>query len=215
MANFRPGAPKYFLQLPLSLFANSEYNNIMLKPQDIVIVLKLVAKDAAWAPSINQNMLSHQPSPNWSFPILAKELFMSSSEVHAGFKRAVKSQLINPQSRKPNIEALSEFLIHGIRYVFPPERGEMTRGTPTAHAASCLESILIENDKTSPVWPYSEGKSWGQSFLPLYKSVPKAAELDPHLYEMLVLVDAIRGGRARERKLAIQKLQIRLGANEN
>ena len=32
----------------------------------------------------------------------------------------------------------------------------------------------------------------------LYKSVSTAARSDPALYELLVLVDAIRGGRARE-----------------
>ena len=43
----------------------------MLKSQDVVIVLKLAAKNAAELP--------------WNFASLAKELCMSSSEVHAGF----------------------------------------------------------------------------------------------------------------------------------
>lgn len=170
----------------------------MLKPQDIVIVLKLVAKNATASP--------------WNFASLAKELFMSSSEVHAGFKRAVKAQLINPQTREPNVSALSEFLIHGLRYVYPAERGEMTRGLPTAHAFGPLKKLLVDDQHLPPVWPYSEGNVWGQSFLPLYKSVPKAAELDPHLYDLLTLVDAVRGGRAREKNLAIKELQQRLGA---
>ena len=46
---------------------------------------------------------------------------------------------------------------------------------------------------------------------PLYKSVPMAAKKDATLYEYLVLVDAIRGGRARERKAASKILQERLG----
>ena len=44
----------------------------------------------------------------------------------------------------------------------------------------------------------------------LYKSVPKAAARDFKLYELLVLVDAIRDGRAREKKIAVNEIRIRL-----
>lgn len=50
----------------------------------------------------------------------------------------------------------------------------------------------------------------GESFSPLYKSVPVAAKNDPKLYELLVLVDALRGGRARERDVARKELKQRL-----
>jgi hypothetical protein len=40
--------------------------------------------------------------------------------------------------------------------------------------------------------------------------VPDAARSDPKLYELLALVDAIRVGRARERKLAESELEKRL-----
>jgi hypothetical protein len=172
----------------------------MLKPQDVVIVLKLAAKNAAGLP--------------WNFASLAKELFMSSSEVHAGFKRAVKSQLINPQTREPNFNALFEFIVHGLRYVFPAERGEMTRGLPTSYAVPPLLNNIVVGYENLPVWPYEKGTMLGQTFLPLYKSVPRAAESDPVLYELLALVDAIRGGRARERNLAIKELKCRLGVEQ-
>jgi hypothetical protein len=50
----------------------------------------------------------------------------------------------------------------------------------------------------------------GESFGPLYKSAPKAARQDAQLYELLALVDAIRAGRARERRLAAEMLEARL-----
>ncbi len=50
----------------------------------------------------------------------------------------------------------------------------------------------------------------GQAFSPLYKLAPRAALSDPKFYELLVLVDAIRGGRARERQIAIEELKKRL-----
>lgn len=172
----------------------------MLKPQDIVIILKLVAKLAHNLP--------------WNFASLAKELYMSSSEVHAGFKRAVKSQLINPQTREPSLSAVEEFIVHGLRYVFPAEHGEITRGLPTAHAATPLKDNLVEDSDLPPVWPFATGTTRGQSYKPLYKSVPQAVESDPVLYELLALVDAIRGGRARERNLAIKELKHRLGVTQ-
>jgi len=36
--------------------------------------------------------------------------------------------------------------------------------------------------------------------------VPQAARVDPMLYEALALVDALRGGRARERSIASEEL---------
>jgi hypothetical protein len=50
------------------------------------------------------------------------------------------------------------------------------------------------------------------AFSPLYKSVPKAAREDQQLYELLTLVDALRGGRARERQMARQEMVKRLEA---
>ena len=43
-----------------------------------------------------------------------------------------------------------------------------------------------------------------------YSSVPAACRVDPKLYELLALVDAIRDGRARERKIAIKEVQSRI-----
>ena len=43
-------------------------------------------------------------------------------------------------------------------------------------------------------------------------TVPKAALKDNRLYELLVIVDAIRDGRAREREIAIKELKARLGS---
>jgi len=63
-----------------------------------------------------------------------------------------------------------------------------------------------------PVWPWPEGNTRGIGLEPLYKSVPRAALRDPNLYQFLALVDAIRDGRARERKIAERDLVHRLRA---
>ena len=165
-----------------------------LKPQDIVILLKLVVRG---------------PSP-WSFSALAQELAMSPSEVHGGLKRAAAARLYDPQRKRPLVAPLEEFLFHGIKYAFPPDRGALTRGMPTSYAASPLNGLLGGSDEPPPVWPDAEGPARGVLFSPLFESVPKAAKRDAALYELLALVDALREGRARERELAEQLLREKL-----
>ena len=175
-------------------------NTMSLKPQDILFLLKLVA-------------IGQKP---WSFNKLAVELGMSPSEVHAAAQRALISRLAVRQDDTicPNIRNLQEFLVHGIQYAFVPQRGEINRGMPTAYAAAPLNQYIVESNEPPPVWPDPEGKVRGESFSPLYKSAPVAAKHDAALYELLALVDAVRGGRAREREMAIKEISKRLDAYE-
>ena len=73
-----------------------------------------------------------------------------------------------------------------------------------------LAHLIVQTNEPPPVWPYLEGRARGYEFSPLYKSVPMAASNDKGLYEFLTLVDAIREGRAREKKLAIEEIKARL-----
>jgi hypothetical protein len=165
----------------------------VLKPQDVVVLLKLSVAGG-----------------EWSYPSLANALGMSASEVHSAIRRANDSGLMNLSAKRPNRQALVEFLVHGLRYVFPAERGGITRGLPTAHAAPPLKDRISTGSDLVPVWPDPEGEVRGEEFRPLYKSVPIAARRDAALYELLALVDAVRGGRARERTIAIEELRSRL-----
>ena len=167
-----------------------------LKPQDVMVLLKLVAIQ----------------EKEWTYNGLAVDLGMSPSEVHAASKRALAAQLVikRDDSLVPNVRNLEEFLVHGLRYVFFPVWGCMTRGMPTLFGASPLAESIVPSAEPLPVWPDPEGDAYGSSFLPLYKSAPKAARMDAALYELLVLVDAIRGGNARERNMGIKGIQSRL-----
>ncbi len=168
-----------------------------LKPQDVYVVLKLAAAGQRRAP----------------YSQLALELVMSPSEVHASVKRAQASGLLHGSAleNRPNIGAIEEFLVHGLRYVFPAERGELTRGVATSYGAAPLREQVAATDDPIPVWPYAEGKQRGFSFLPLYRTAPAAALRDEGFYELLVLADALRDGRIRERKIAETELHQRLG----
>jgi hypothetical protein len=165
----------------------------VLKPQDAVVLLKLAVAGS-----------------EWTYPSLAESLGMSASEVHAAVRRAARAGLYDEQRRSPNRKALIEFLVHGLRYVFPAERGPLTRGLPTAYAAPPLNQKIQASAEPPPVWPDAEGTVRGEELRPLYRSVPRAARRDQALYELLALVDAIRAGRARERKIAATELEARL-----
>jgi len=170
---------------------------MMLKPQDILVLLKLLA--------LGQR--------DWTYAWLGVQLDMSPSQLHAAVKRALAAQLAVREGDRivPNRRNLLEFLLHGIRYVFVPERGELTRGMPTAYAAPPLVNQFAGIEEPPPVWPTPDGPVRGQAFCPLYSLAPGAAAKDAALYEWLALVDAIRGGRARERELAGKELTTRLG----
>lgn len=166
---------------------------MQLKPQDILFLLKLVALQ----------------KKHWSFNKLAVELEMSPAEVHAAAKRALAARLAVKKEENiiVNVRNLEEFLFHGIQYVFVPERGGISRGMPTAHACPPLLEYFVEDGELPPVWSDPEGEVKGESFSPLYRSAPMAARKDAELYQLLALVDAIRGGRAREKDLAKKELK--------
>ena len=169
---------------------------MVIKPQDLLFLLKLVA--------IDKN--------SWSFNKLAISLGMSPAEVHAAAKRSVAARLAikGEDAIRPHIRNLGEFLLHGMQYVFIPERGELTRGIPTSCAALPLNEYFPADQEPPPVWPDPEGEVRGLLFSPLYKSAPVAARNDVKLYELLALVDGLRGGRAREREIAAKELKKRL-----
>lgn len=97
-----------------------------------------------------------------------------------------------------------------MKYAFPAEHGEVTRGLPTSFAAPPLNNEIVPSDELPPVWPWRDGETRGIALEPLYRTAPEAAVRDPVLYELLALVDAIRDGRARERKIAEKHLINRL-----
>jgi hypothetical protein len=137
---------------------------------------------------------------------------MSPSEVHASVKRAQVSGLLHRSELKdrPNVAALEDFLVHGLKYVFPAEHGEFTRGVATSYGAPPLRGLITPTDEPIPVWPYADGPQRGLSLAPLYRSAPEAARRDPSFYELLVLADALRDGRVRERKIAEAEFRRRL-----
>lgn len=180
--------------------ARSKSNpQLVLRPQDLVVLLRLA--------------LERGPAPTYA--ALAAELSMTASEVHGAVERTVAAQLAHKDSGgKATVvfAALRLFVQHGARYCFPATRGSLTRGMPTGYAAAPLKALIVPGSDPVPVWPCKDGTVRGIAFYPLYPSVPQAARRNPALYEFLVLFDAVRGGSARERALAIDLLGKHLQA---
>lgn len=63
---------------------------------------------------------------------------------------------------------------------------------------------------TDFVWPHPNGSVRGVGVEPLHPAVPFAAMQDAKLYELLALFDALRVGKARERGMALERLQLHI-----
>lgn len=165
---------------------------VIAKSLDVVVLLKL--------------LLERRRKP---FAQLSKELGISASEIHAAVARGIQAGLISAESRTPLRKPLEDYLLRGVRYAFPAKPGPVARGVPTAYAAPPLSEQMSQDD-LPPVWSDPEGSVRGVAVEPLHPAVPHAAKADPALYALLALVDTLRVGRARERKLAEAELIQRL-----
>lgn len=210
---------------------------MQLKPQDLLVALKLVA----WG------------DRRWTYARLSQELGLSASEAHAAVKRCVMSGLLLPNREseplaaagdggaaqplqeqtgiyrvvrkrvrrhlaatenaaapdnpvRVHAQALAEFVLHGAKYAFPGVLQPLVVGVPTSHSAPAFSGVFAPGSSAF-VWPHPNGTVRGIGVEPLHPSVPFAAMQDARLYELLALFDALRVGKARERSMALQRLQ--------
>jgi hypothetical protein len=140
---------------------------------------------------------------------LGRDLGMSASHVHAAVCRLAEARLLDPETNEIRRESLLTFLVHGVPFAFPAREKEVTRGMPTAWAAPAMAGKFSHSHQLPPVWPDPDGSVQGAAVEPLYASAPGAARRDPALYDLLALADALRIGRARERKMAEEEISRR------
>ena len=165
-----------------------------IKSQDILVALKLIAMKGR----------------NWKQSEVADELRISRAEICNSLDRLAEAGLLDEDRRIPLKEALLEFIQYGLKYVFPVKPGSLCRGIPTSHSAPPLSKKIVSDPHEAYVWPRPDGKVRGQEIEPLYPSICMIDfEKAPRLYEMLALVDAVRVGRVREKKLAVEELAKR------
>jgi len=160
-----------------------------MKAIDILILLKKIS-------SVQQDL---------SMRGLADSLSISTSSVSECLERSKNAHLVDDKKKVVNTLALKEFLIHGIMYVFPSLPGRMTRGVPTYVSASPIKEMFVVT-KEEFVWPSATGNMRGQTIKPIYPTVPNVVKDDETLYKLLVIVDVLRIGGAREKEIAIVEL---------
>ncbi len=104
----------------------------MLKGQDIVVLCKLIVSEDD-SPAVNK---------------LAVDLALSPSECHGAFKRLSAAGVLRISAggsrahrKTPIRRASEELLIHGLKYFFPAEMGQPTRGM-----ATCLDAPELESE---------------------------------------------------------------------
>lgn len=175
----------------------------MLKPHDIVIALKLLQATEESVPTYAE---------------LASALKMSASEAHSSVARGLEAGLLRkplPDSTRtmpiPVRVALAEFLVSGVKYVWPASRGAVTRGIPTAGSLPAVASHLGMPQPELPlVWPHAEGTLRGESVEPLYPRAASVVARDAALHEWLALIDILRLKTGREAALAAAAIQKKL-----
>lgn len=169
---------------------------ITLKPQDLLVSIKISLKHGGQI----------------RYGDLANELFMSASEVHGAVRRAEMCRLLTKADGEIRAvqSALEEFLLHGMRYTFPPVIGSLVRGIATGAGGPLMRASFLNTTEMSYVWPDAQGDARGISLQPIYPSVPSASRADPKLYTVLTLLDSLRAGAARERELAASMLMEHL-----
>lgn len=175
----------------------------MLKSHDVAVCLQLLVAGSRPAPT---------------YVVLSTMLGMSASEVHASVKRAFNAGLLH---RAPTVgasmmplpvrAALSEFLIHGVKYVWPASRGALTRGVPTCSSVAGVAALLnVAEPEVPQVWPDPQGEIRGETIEPLFSKATIVARRDPAMHEWLALLDILRVKSGREASLAVEAIQRKL-----
>jgi hypothetical protein len=147
----------------------------MLKGQDVVVLLKLLA--------------SSEPVPVRD---LASGLGFDVAGTHRAMRRLDEAGLYSAERRRALPVPAEEFLIHAVKFCFPARWGPEIGGIPTAWAAEPLKDRLANSAGLLPVWPYYKGTMRGLELKPLHPMVPEAAQADAALWRSLALVDALR-----------------------
>lgn len=165
----------------------------MIKGQDVLILLKLLGE-----------------RDGWTVRSLGESVGVDPAGVHRALKRLEDARLVDADQHRANRSNAEEFLIHGLKYLFPARQKGLSRGIPTAWAAPPLSDELAPVDEPPPVWPDPRGDVRGVALEPLHEKAGQLASRDPDLAALLALLDAIRLGDGRIRSLAAERLRERL-----
>lgn len=158
----------------------------MVKSSDIYVLSGLLAHDG-----------------EWSYRSLADRLHVPHPVVQRALSRAQEADLYSAERREVHVPHFEEFALHALRFVAPAQLGALVPGVPAAWAAQPMaDAIRSSGEDPPPVWPYAKGPVRGQAIEPLHPAAPEAVEGWPELGEVLALLDSLRAGDPRVRRVA-------------
>lgn len=169
-------------------------NNRVLKPQDIVVLGKLIT-DEAW-PTQKE---------------IANALELSQSEISHSLKTLEQVSLINVTQKRINKLAVLEFIVHAIKFFYPSEKKGIGRGIKVGPSYSYF-SKRVHPDEFDYVWPDPEGDSKGVIVSPLLTRFSKTIKENEKLLLFLNVIEVFRGlGGVRHRQEAQKALKELIG----
>jgi hypothetical protein len=136
---------------------------------------------------------------------MAYEMEISQSEFSESLNRSRYAGLLDDRKQKVMISNFYEFLVYGLRFVFPQRPGEQARGVPTAHSHPVLRKMFLSDNKY--IWPDPDSKEIGFVIEPFYSKQTRAVQKDPDLYLILSLIEILRVGKTREVNYAKSELK--------
>ncbi len=163
----------------------------MLGPTDLYVLAGALAAD----------------SENLTLRQLAKTLQVDHTLVYRALKRAEEAGLYESSSKSINRANFEELATHAGRFIAPTRLGALTRGTPAAWGAEPICTVISQPaGEPPPVWPDAHGTVRGQSIEPLHPAAIQASRESPQLRELLAMIDSLRAGDVRVRKVAADAL---------
>lgn len=158
----------------------------MVKKPDVYVLSGLLAHDG-----------------EWSYRSLADRLHVPHPVVQRALARAQEAGLYSGDRREVHLPHIEEFAIHALRFIAPAKLGGLVPGVLAAWAAEPMASAIHSSgEEPPPVWPHVEGRVRGQAIEPLHAAAPEAVDDWPELGEILALLDSLRAGDPRIRRVA-------------
>jgi hypothetical protein len=171
----------------------------MLSPTDIYVLAGVISSE----------------QESWTFRDLAATLCVDHTLVHRALKRVEKAHLYRESSRQVDLANFEELAIHAARFIAPAPLGALTRGVPAAWAAEPISTIIHQAaSEPPPVWPSPMGTIRGQALEPLHPAAVQASQDVPELARLLSIIDSLRAGDVRVRKVAGAALADTLRGSE-
>lgn len=167
-----------------------------LKPQDCLVLASRI-----FHPSYDQQNT-------------AAQVMISQSSASYSYQRLRNASLLL-KSGEANLANSIEFMIYAIKYLYPAKLSNLSVGIPTAHSHPSLNFVNWKG-QFPIIWPFvivddsidSEIKLVrGETLQPIHKNVPFVSFVHYEFHQLFALIDMIRIGKAREKKIAQDELK--------